>query len=160
MTDAKFPQVRVAPARYLNPETVEQLLNLLAELDGVRRILLKGQSIPVTVPYGPARGLANPHSRRGTIMVRGEKMELTTHVGTIDMELESIEVLPAIRAACDEVFTRFPYSVQQGRFMKTQATVSDYAKYGPNADESLLGLADPKSRRGPIILQGSQASEK
>jgi methyl-coenzyme M reductase subunit D len=40
--------------------------------------------------------------------------------------------------------------------MKTQATVSDYAKYGPNAEEGLLGLADPKSRKGPIILQGSK----
>ena len=40
--------------------------------------------------------------------------------------------------------------------MKTQATTSDYAKYGPNADELLLGLVDPKSRKGPVILQGSR----
>ncbi len=156
MTDAKFPQVRVAPARFLDPETVEQLLNRLATLQGIRRILLKGQSIPVTVPYGPARGKLNPHSKRQTITVLGEKFELTTHVGTIDMELESIDELPAIRAACDEVFTRFPFSVQQGRFMKTQATTSDYAKYGPDADKLLLGLVDPKSRKGPVILQGSK----
>ncbi len=156
MTDAIYPQVRVAPARFLNPETVEQLLNRLATLHGIRRILLKGQSIPVTVPYGPARGMPNPHSKRQTITVLGESFELTTHVGTIDMELDSIEELPAIRAACDEVFTRFPYSILEGRFMKTKATTSDYAKYGPNADELLLGLVDPKSRKGPVILQGSR----
>lgn len=156
MTDAIYPQVRVAPARFLNPETVELLLNRLAALQGIRRILLKGQSIPATVPYGPARGKPNPHSKRQTITVLGESFELTTHVGTIDMELESIEELPAIRAACDEVFTRFPYSILEGRFMKTQATTSDYAKYGPNADELLLGLVDPKSRKGPVILQGSR----
>lgn len=154
MTEAKFPQVRVAPARLLNPETVEQLLNLLACQAGIRRILLKGQNLPAEVPYGPARGAVNPHSKRRTIMVQGEEVDLRTHVGTIVMELESIEVLPAIRAACDEVFMRFPYSIQEGRFMKTQATTSDYAKYGPNADELLLGLVDPKSRKGPVILQG------
>ncbi len=156
MTDAIYPQVRVVPARFLNPETVEALLNRLAALEGIRRILLKGQSIPAVVPYGPARGAPNPHSMRQTITVLGESFELTTHVGTLDMELESDEVLPAIRAACDEVFTRFSYSILEGRFMKTQATVSDYAKYGPNAEEGLLGLADPKSRKGPIILQGSK----
>jgi methyl-coenzyme M reductase subunit D len=160
MTDAIYPQVRLAPERFLNPETVEQLLNRLAALQGIRRILLKGQSIPVTVPYGPARGKPNPHDKRGTITVLGETFELTTHVGIIDMELESSEVLPAIRAACDEVFTRFSYSILEGRFTKTQATVSDYAKYGPNAEKDLLGLADPKSRKGPVILQGSQPREE
>lgn len=156
MTDAIYPQVRVAPLRLLNPETVEQLLNLLACQEGIRRILLKGQSIPAVVPYGPARGAPNPHSMRQTITVIGEEIELRTHVGTIVMELESIEALPAIRAACDQVFTRFPYSIQEGRFMKTQSTVSDYAKYGPDADQLLLGLADPKSRKGPVILQGTR----
>ncbi len=154
MTDAIYPQVRVAPVRLLNPETVEQLLNRLAANPGIRRILLKGQSIPVTVPYGPARGAPNPHSRRQTINVLGEEVQLNTHVGTIDMELESADVLPSIRAACEEVFTKFSFSILEGRFMKTQPTVSDYAKYGPNADEILLGLVDPKSRKGPVILQG------
>ncbi|NLX49365.1 MAG: methyl-coenzyme M reductase operon protein D [Methanospirillum sp.] len=155
MTDATYPQVRVAPARLLNPETVEQLLNLLAAIEGIRKIVLKGQSIPAEVPYGPARGKPNPHPMHRTITVLGDEVELQTHVGIIDMELVTDEALPAIREACDTVFTRFPYSVQEGRFMKTQATVSDYAKYGPNADEILLGLVDPKSRRGPVILQGS-----
>ena len=154
MTDVKYPQVRVAPVRLLNPETVEQLLNHLAAHPGIRRILLKGQSLPAQVPYGPARGAANPHSKRQTIQVLGEEVQLQTHVGMIDMELESADALPDIRAACDEVFTRFPYSIKEGRFMKTQPTVSDYAKYGPNADEILLGLVDPKSRKGPVILQG------
>lgn len=156
MTDAIYPQVRVAPVRLLNPETVEELLNHLACMEGIRRILLKGQNLPAVVPYGPARGVVNPHSMRRTITVLGEQLELSTHVGTIDMELESIEALPAIRAACDQVFTRFPYTIREGRFMKTQPTVSDYAKYGPNADELLLGLADPKSRKRPVILQGTR----
>lgn len=154
MTDAIYPQVRVAPVRLLNPETVEQLLNRLATNPGIRRILLKGQNLPATVPYGPARGALNPHSRRQTITVLGEEVQLNTHVGMIDMELESADALPAIRAACEEVFTKFSFSIQEGRFMKTKPSTSDYAKYGPNADEILLGLVDPKSRKGPVILQG------
>jgi len=42
--------------------------------------------------------------------------------------------------------------------MKSQMTVSDYAKYGVLEDERMLGLADPKAKgsRCPIILQGTK----
>jgi methyl-coenzyme M reductase subunit D len=83
-------------------------------------------------------------------------VELEVHVGTIILELESRDAIPAIRAACDLVFIEFPYQFQEGRFMKTEATLADYAKYGPGADRDIVGMADPKSRCGPVILQGTK----
>lgn len=154
MTEAIYPQCRVVPERLLNPGTVERLLNLLVTIESIRKILIKGSSIPPAVPYGPARGAPNPHSMRGTIMVGEQPVELTVHVGIIDMELEDRNALPQIKAACEEVFTQFTYSIKEGRFMKTQASTSDYAKYGPETDELLLGLVDPKNRKGPVIVQG------
>jgi methyl-coenzyme M reductase subunit D len=38
--------------------------------------------------------------------------------------------------------------------MKTEPSLVDYCKYGPNADKAMLGLADPSSKSKPIILQG------
>jgi methyl coenzyme M reductase subunit D len=41
--------------------------------------------------------------------------------------------------------------------MKSQMTVSDYAKYGETEDKEMLGMSDPKKgSRCPIILQGTQ----
>jgi methyl-coenzyme M reductase subunit D len=80
-------------------------------------------------------------------------VQLEVHVGTIILELENRDVIPAIKAACDLVFTEFPYQFQEGRYMKTEATLTDYAKYGPGADKDIIGMADPKSRSGPIIIQ-------
>jgi len=40
--------------------------------------------------------------------------------------------------------------------MKSQMTVSDYAKYGVMEDEMMLGMSDPKGTRCPIILQGTK----
>jgi methyl-coenzyme M reductase subunit D len=57
---------------------------------------------------------------------------------------------------CDEVFTNFSYSLQEGKFMKSQMTTSDYAKYGVIEDERMLGMSDPKGKRCPIILQGTK----
>jgi len=154
MTDAKYPQVRIVTERLMNPERVECLLNLIMETGGIRRVLLNGPRLPSTVPYGPSSGIANPHQMRKTIRVGDEDVELQVHVGTILLELESRDVIPQLKAACDEVFTDFTYRIQEGRYMKTEPSLSDYAKYGPDADKMMLGLADPSSKKGPVILQG------
>lgn len=154
MTDAIYPQVRIVPERLMNPDRVEKLMNLIATIEGVRRILLNGQRLPATVPYGPARGMENPHPMRKTITVGNQELELQVHVGTILLELENRDALPAIRAACDEVFSDLSYSMKEGRFMKSEPSLADYAKFGPDADKNIIGMADPKSKTGPVILQG------
>ena len=154
MTDAIYTQVRIVPERLLNPERVEKLMNLIATTVGVRRILLNGQRLPATVPYGPARGMENPHPMRMTIRVGDQELELQVHVGTILVELENRDAIPAIRAACDEVFSDLSYSLKEGRFMKSEPSLADYAKFGPDADKDIIGMADPKSKSGPVILQG------
>jgi methyl-coenzyme M reductase subunit D len=156
VTDAIYPQCRIVSLRLLNPESVEQILNRIIAAGGVRRVILHGPSLPGKVPYGPAHGLPNPHYQRGTIRLGEQDVELQVHVGTILLELEGADAVPGIRAACDEVFPslKLTYSLQEGRFMKTEATLSDYVKYGPNADRDFIGLNEPSNKSTPIIIQG------
>ena len=156
MTETTFPQCRISTERFMNPETVERLLNKFVSIHGIRRMVLNGPSLPAVVPYGPAKGLQNPHQRRQVIKVGNQDFMLQVQVGTILLELESRDVIPALKTACDEEFTGFWYRLTEGRYMKTEPTIVDYAKYGPNADRDLLGLCDPSSRTGPIILQGNK----
>jgi len=156
MTETTFPQCRITTERFMNPETVERLLNKFVSIHGIRRMVLNGPSLPAVVPYGPSKGQENPHGMRRSIKVGNQDFVLQVHVGTILLELENRDVIPALKAACDEEFTEFWYRLTEGRYMKTEPTIVDYAKYGPNADRDLLGLADPNSRIGPIILQGNK----
>src|SRR5512136_2367159 len=156
MTEATFPQCRIIPERFLNPETTERLLNKLIEVPGIRRMVLNGPRLPATVDYGPAKGLANPHTMRKTIHVGDEKLELQVHVGTIVLELENRDIIPALEAACKQVFTDYSFYIQEGRYMKTEPSLVDYCKYGPDADKTIIGLADPKSKSRPVILQGTK----
>ncbi|WOX55315.1 MULTISPECIES: methyl-coenzyme M reductase operon protein D [unclassified Methanoculleus] len=158
MTDAIYPQVRIVSARFLRPDTAEQLLNRLVQVGGIRRMSINGPSIPATVPYGPARGKPNPHPDRKTIRVGDQDVQLRVQVGTIILELEDESYIQAIGEAVDEVFADkdFSCTVQQGRYMKTQPTTSDYAKYGPDADRDILGLVDPKRKDGFVIIQGTK----
>ncbi|HON81656.1 MAG TPA: methyl-coenzyme M reductase operon protein D [Methanoregulaceae archaeon] len=156
MTYATYPQVRIVSERLMNPETTERVMNLILAVGGIRRVVLNGPRIPPSIPYGPARGVVNPHTMRKTISLGGQEVELEVHVGTILLELESEEYIPKIKAACDEAFTTMSYSLKEGRFMKTEPTIVDYAKYGPDADKAIIGITDPGSRSGPIIIQGTK----
>jgi methyl-coenzyme M reductase subunit D len=155
MTEATFPQCRIVTERLLSPETTEHLLNQICSVAGVRRMVLNGPRLPAIVDYGPAKGLANPHTMRKKIHVGDEEFELQVHVGTILLELENREVIPALQAACTPVFTDYSFYIQEGRFMKTEPSLVDYCKYGPDADKMIIGLADPKSKSKPVILQGT-----
>ena len=154
MTQTTFPQCRIAAERLLNPETVERLLNKLISVGCIRRMVLSGQRLPMVIPEGPGKGIQNPHEMRKVIRVGDQEIQLEIHVGTVILELENRDVIPALKAACDEIFTQFSYRLQEGVFMKTEPTLVDYAKYGPDADRDLLGLSDPRSTSGPVILQG------
>ena len=146
------------PARFLYPETAEKFLNGICKEGVVRRMTLNGPRLPATVTEGPGRGLPNPHPGRRIIHVGGEEFELQVQVGYIILELENSDAIPVIRQVCDEVFTNFSYTLQEGKFMKSQMTVSDYAKYGVMEDEKMLGMADPRAKgsRCPIIIQGTK----
>jgi methyl-coenzyme M reductase subunit D len=93
---------------------------------------------------------------RKFIRIGDQPVQLEVQVGTILLELENRDPIPVLKTVCDEIFTRFSYRLQEGRFMKTEASLVDYAKYGPDADRTLLGLTDPKSKSGPLILQGTR----
>jgi methyl-coenzyme M reductase subunit D len=156
MTEATFPQCRIVTERLLNPETTERLLNQLCSVPGIRRMVLNGPRLPAIVDYGPAKGLANPHTMRKTIHVGDEELDLQIHVGTIVLELENRDIIPALEAACKPVFTDFSFYIQEGRFMKTEPSLVDFCKYGPDADKDIIGLADPKSKSKPVIIQGTR----
>ncbi len=154
MTDAKYPQIRIVTERLLNPDTVERIMNLIIATGGVRRAIMNGPRLPATITSGPAKGQPNVHEMRKTIKIGDQEMELQVHVGTILLELESKDAIPAIRAACEVGFRDLPWYIQEGRFMKTEPSLVDYAKYGPDADKAIIGMADPSSKSGPIIIQG------
>ena len=118
-------------------------------------MVLNGPRLPATVTYGPAKGLANPHTMRKTIHVGDQELELQVHVGTILLELENREIIPALQTACKPVFPDFNFYIQEGRFMKTDPSLTDYCKYGPDADKTIIGLADPSSKSRPVIIQGT-----
>lgn len=146
------PQCKIVPLRLLGPDTIERLLNNILELDGIRRVLLNGHNIPLIIPYGPARGIPNETTLRRSVSIKGTDFNLRLQVGDIILEVHEKPVIESIKEICDDFFTEIPYQLYIGTFMKYEASLVDYAKYGPNADPACIGLADPRSKEKPVIL--------
>jgi methyl-coenzyme M reductase subunit D len=148
-----FPQCRIVPMRLLKPDTTKRLLNEIVGIPGICRILLNGQNIPLNVPYGPARGMKNTTNLRKKIEIAGNNVDLHVQVGSITVEIEDRAVVGKIRTICDAFFTDFSYYIQEGKFMKTSPSMVDYARYGPSADPSVIGLVDPKRKEQPAFIR-------
>ncbi|NOQ33554.1 MAG: methyl-coenzyme M reductase operon protein D [Methanosarcinales archaeon] len=143
-TDSDPVQYEIFPQRMLDPASAQELLNRLEQIGGVIRVLVQGPRLPLTVPYGPGKGAPVDHTDREIIRVGDQVMELQVKVGRIRLEAEN-DVMEEVRALCEELFP-FPFELKEGLFLRRKATVTDYAKYGPDEnveDKRIYGMTDP-----------------
>ena len=146
-SDTEKPlQVEIFPSRLLRPETAQKLLEEISKVDGLYRAFIQGPRLPLTVPYGPARGEPVEHRDRKVIQVADQTFELTVMVGRIRLEIRDSDVKEEIREVCEKILS-FPFEYREGKFISTEQTVSDYAKRGPNPDPVMFGLADPRAKK-------------
>ncbi|QXO95801.1 methyl-coenzyme M reductase operon protein D [Methanospirillum purgamenti] len=151
-TSSAYPQIRICSIRMMKPETCEGLLNKLVEIPGIRRILLHGQNIPKVIPYGPARGMENKTTMKRDITVGDTTCNIRMLVGDVILELDDECTIGLINRICNDFFVKFGFIMQKGIFIKPSMTMVDYAKYGPNADPSLIGMVDPRSKERPVMV--------
>ncbi|MDD2439466.1 MAG: methyl-coenzyme M reductase operon protein D [Methanosarcinaceae archaeon] len=137
-------QIEIFPSRILSPQTAQKLLAEIYQIDGILRVMVQGHRLPTKVGFGPGTGEKVEHPQRKAIEVEGQVIELKVNVGRLRLEVADAEVKEKVRKACEKVFP-FPFEFREGHFLKRKATVTDYAKLGPNADPKLLGMVDPKA---------------
>ena len=156
-TDPNKPlQVEIFPQRLLNPETAQMLIDELNKVDGLMRAFIQGPRLPLKVTCGPGTGEDVAHPGRKVVQIADLVLELTISVGRIRLEVANADVKEEVRAACERILP-FPFEFKQGFFFHNKATVSDYAKHGPDADPSMLGMMDPKaSANDQVCILGAK----
>ncbi len=147
-------QVEICPQRLLNPETAQMLLSELSTLDGISKAIIHGPRLPMTVSAGPGSGEDVDHAGRKVIIIADTALELSISVGRIRLEVADVDVKEEVRITCEKVLP-FQFEFKEGLYFHNRLTVSDYAKYGPDANVEMLGLSDPKSNN-PICILGSK----
>ena len=144
-------QVEICPQRLLNPETAQMLLSELNKVDGVLRAIIHGPRLPRKVSAGPGTGEDVDHQGRKVVQIADTALELSISVGRIRLEVADADVKEEVRTTCERVLP-FSFEFRDGLYFHNKVTVSDYVKYGPDANVEMLGLSDPKSNDQVCIL--------
>lgn len=137
-------QLEIFPARLLTVETAQKLLNELNQTSGITRMVVHGPRMPPDDPKDLLEGRFGGQKKYVNIM--GEQVELAIQVGRIWVEVEDIRVKDRIREACEKTLP-FPFDINEGLYLRTRKTITDYVRKGGNVDELSLGMMDPKSSR-------------
>jgi methyl-coenzyme M reductase subunit D len=140
----RLMQVEIFPDRLLNNETAQALLNELNKIGGITRMIVYGPRLP---KEDPENLLAGKHNIREPkyLNIMGEKVELTVQVGRIFVEMDDPGIKEKIKEACRKVLP-FPFEINEGIYIRTQKTISDYVRKGGKVDDISVGLFDPKAQ--------------
>ncbi len=161
-------QIRIFPARLLQPATAEKVLNEIDKVEGVIRMLINGKNLPRKVTCGPGTGADVNHPDRKIIYVGGCAFELHIIVGEILVEVEDEKAVDCLREACERALP-FRFEFKRGHFIKRRPTLTDYGKYGFKSkndesinleDERILGLTDPHAKKDSDICVIGTEQEK
>jgi methyl-coenzyme M reductase subunit D len=137
-------QLEIFPERLLNFETAQKLLDELNKISGITRMVVYGPRLPEENPDDLLQGKFGVREKK-YLDIMGEKIELTTQVGRVWIEVEDISVKDKIRKACEKALP-FPFDINEGLYLRTKKTITDYVRKGGNVDDISLGLFDPKSK--------------
>ncbi len=137
-------QVEIFPDRLLNNETAQALINELNKIGGITRMIVYGPRLP---REDPENLLAGKHNIREPkyLNIMGENVELTVQVGRIFVEMDDPGIKEKIKEACRKVLP-FPFEINEGIYIRTQKTISDYVRKGGKVDDISVGLFDPKAQ--------------
>jgi methyl-coenzyme M reductase subunit D len=144
-------QVEIFPQRVLNVETAQKLLDELNLIPGITRMVVYGPRLPAENP-DDLLDLKYGAVEKKYLNIKGEKVELTVQVGRIWIEIDDLDAIEKIRKAGEKALP-FPFEMYEGVYIRTQKTVTDYARRGGKVDDVNLGLFDPKDKRTPICSE-------
>jgi methyl-coenzyme M reductase subunit D len=122
------------------------LLNELNRISGITRMVVFGPNIPKDDPNDLLKGKFE--AKKKYLNILGEEVELTVQVGRVWVEVEDIGAKEKIREACEKTLP-FTFDINEGLYLRTRKTITDYVRKGGNVDDISLGMFDPKSRRTP-----------
>jgi len=137
-------QLEIFPARLLTVETAQKLLNELNKISGITRMVVFGPNIPKDDPNDLLQGKFE--AKKKYLNILGEEVELSVQVGRVWLEVDDIGAKEKIREACEKTLP-FPFDINEGLYLRTRKTITDYVRKGGNVDDISLGMFDPKSKR-------------
>ncbi|HEY3274335.1 MAG TPA: methyl-coenzyme M reductase operon protein D [Methanocella sp.] len=142
--EKRLTQIEVFPQRLLNIESAQTLLNELNKIDGIKRMVVYGPRLPKGNPEDLLEGRFDTGAKK-YLNIMGEQVELTVQVGRVWIEVTDISAIEKIRKACEKTMP-VPFEINEGTYIRTQKTITDYVRKGGKVDDVSVGMFDPKAK--------------
>lgn len=150
-------QIEIFPQRLLNMETAQGLLNELNQITGITRMVVYGPRLPKDNEEDLLEGNYKAPEKK-YLNIKGEMVEITVQIGRLWIEIDDIAVVEKAREAAEKTLP-FPFEMYEGIYIRSQKTVSDYARKGGKVEARDLGMFDPKVK-SPACCGSKTFTEK
>jgi len=136
----------------LKSENAEKFLDGLSYIAGIRRVLVHGPGYLREGRENPCIPCSRSLPSSTLVNVSNQPMQMHVLMGDVVVETLDDQVIEKIAEYCNEFFDDIAYQILVGKFMKTQASQSDFVRPEILMDSDLIGLSDSKQSIFPYVL--------
>jgi methyl-coenzyme M reductase subunit D len=151
------PQCRIVPIRMLHPENAAQFLEGLSYIPGIQRMLVHGPTHYADLPGGTQNSCEIQPPEYAEVTIMDQVVNMHVLMGDVIVEVTSDEVIEKVAAYCKEFFENFPYQILIGKFIKTEPSLSDFIKNGPEPERILIGMSDYQNHIETVMILGDSS---
>ncbi|MDD1727533.1 MAG: methyl-coenzyme M reductase operon protein D [Methanospirillum sp.] len=159
MESQSYPQCRIIPLQMLRADNAEKFLDGLSYIPGIRRMLVHGPGFSSENPKDHFKDKKTPLPVLSDVKISDQNVQMRVMMGDVIVEAADESVIEKVADFCIEFLQDMPVQILVGKFIKTEASLSDYLEKIPESDNDLIGLSDYKQRIDPVIInQDSQCN--
>jgi methyl-coenzyme M reductase subunit D len=155
METTSYPQCRIVPIRMLEAENAEKFLDGLSYIPGIRRLLVHGPGYLNSTPEIPETYYEAHIPSSTDVKISEQNVKMHVLMGDVIIETLDERVIQKIADYCEEFFDDFSFQILEGKFIKTEPSLSDYFSKDPKLDPYFVGLSDYKPQIEPMLIKPS-----
>ena len=133
-------------------ENAAQFLEGLSYIPGIQRMLVHGPAHYGDLPGGTQNSCEIQPPEYAEVTIVDQVVNMHVLMGDVIVEVASDEVIEKVTAYCKEFFEDFPYQILIGKFIKTEPSLSDFIKNGPEPERILMGMSDYHDRIETVMI--------
>jgi methyl-coenzyme M reductase subunit D len=137
----------------IQPDNAEKFLDGLSYIPGIRRLLVHGPGYQKNTPKKARDFCESPIPTSTEVKISKQNVNMHVLMGDVIIEAFDEKALLNIANYCEEFFESYPFQILEGKFMKTEPSLSDYFSKDPNPDPYFVGLSDYKPHIEPLIIK-------
>ena len=137
----------------LEADNAEKFLDGLSYIPGIRRLLVHGPGYLNYTPKKPSDYYEVNIPSSTDVKISEQNVKLHVLMGDVIIETLDKKAIQKIADYCEEFFDGLSFQILEGKYIKTEPSLSDYISKDPKLDPYFVGLSDYKPQIEPMLIK-------